>query len=278
MAKQRSHQLNAPNRAPSRTRHRPLHRALRGVANLLGSGAFVLLGLSVLGLVAAITLASTHTPAAQPARALQPGIDVPNSTAGDGSWIPIRSTSPGDIIAAARRSELFNERGSVGGDHVTNISRLGAPVLVHALQPPGAAASTYPDFYVLPILDNKGTTTDAAELQLNANHTAIQVIAIVTYSEPRTRGSIPRMDAAKARGALNAQHHTSLRQGTAAELVYFPGDAAAQQTGQITWAGGGEFPADPIWLMSGADRREYVVGTDGHVYDLSQLPIVPAGQ
>jgi hypothetical protein len=39
------------------------------------------------------------------------------------------------------------------------------------------------------------------------------------------------------------------------------------------WPGGGEFPADPIWLMPGTDGRHYLVGDDGRTYAPEQLPM-----
>jgi hypothetical protein len=135
----------------------------------------------------------------------------------------------------------------------------------------------YPDFYVVPILDSTGAATDAAELSLNPSHTAIQVIAIVTYSQPHAQGAIARMTASSAVASVASQQHSALRSGAAPWLVYFPADAAAQETGQVTWTGGGEYPADPIWLVPGADGRDHVVGVDGRVYSPAQLPLIKAG-
>lgn len=253
------------------------------IARALSPGGLLLLGLALLGLAAAMALGATYTPPARVAGGVQPNANdsnANNTNANNGNggqggvWIPLRSTAPADIIAAARRSQLFKDNGPDGGDHITDVSRLGVPVLVRAIQPPGAANGAYPDFYVLPILDRNGAASSAAELQLNQSHTAIHVIAIVTYSAPRVHGVVAMPDPTSAQGALSAQRHLALRPGAAPVLAYFPGDAAAQEMGQVTWMGGGEFPADPIWLMAAANGHQYVVGTDGHVYDISQLPMV----
>lgn len=252
-----------------------IQRHLRsGLTGLLGGGAFVLLGLSVVAVAAVIALTMTHAPASQLSASGSSSVRAGNGSSGGGDWIPLRSTAPRDIIAAARRSELFNERSNLPGDHVSNLSHLGAPVMVTALQPPGAKAGTYPDFYVLPILDNKGVVTDAAELQLNAQHTAIHVIAIITYTQPRAQGVIQRMTPAAAQAAVHNQRHVTFQANAATTLIYFPGDPVLQETGQVVWTGGGEFPADPVWLVRGADGSEYVVGDDGKVYDISQLPMI----
>lgn len=262
----------------SRAAHRTSSQVRRRYFGLLGNGAFVLLGISLLGLAAVVALATMRAPTSGvPARA-QAGSNITNLPMGAGDWIPLRSHTASDIIAAARRSELFNEHSNDGGDHVSNVSHLGLPVLVRAIQPPGVAPGTYPDFYVLPILGSSGAATDAAELQLNATHTAIHVIAIVTYAQPHAQGSVSHMNAATAQSTLHTQRHTDLRAGTAPTLVYFPADPVAQELGQVPWTGGGEFPADPIWLTPGADGHNYVVGTDGRVYDVAQLPMISTGK
>lgn len=261
-----------------RSEYHVASRSYRRFGRLLGNGAFVLLGIAALGLAAVLALATVHTPARGLVPGAHAGANITNRPAAAGDWIPLHSNSTGDIIAAARRSELFNEHSNDGGDHVSRLARLGVPVLVRAIQPPSAASGTYPDFYVLPILDSSGAATDAAELQLNATHTAIHVIAIVTYAQPHVQGAISRLDAAAAQSTLRARRHIDLRSGAMPTLVYFPADPVAQETGQITWTGGGEFPADPIWLTPGADGHNYVVGTDGQVYDVAQLPMISAGK
>lgn len=278
VANHHSHRPDSIQRSTSRARRgHAAHSFYRTLAGVLGYAAFLLLVLSALGLVVVLALAATRAPTSGLAGGIHAGSNALNRPSGDGDWIILRSTLPTDIIAATRRSELFNEHGSVTGDHVSNLSRLGTPIFVRALQPPGAAAGEYPDFHVLPILDNKGAVTDAAELELNPTHTAIHVIAIVTYAQPHAQGVVPRLSPAAAQAALSTQHHMALRSGTTPTLVYFPADATAQETGQASWSGGGAFPADPIWLTPGADGREYVVGTDGRVYDIAQLPMVHDG-
>lgn len=199
--------------------------------------------------------------------------------AGSGNvWIPLASNNPVDILVAVRKSTLFTEQHADAGDHVHDLSRLGAPLLVHALQPAGGSTGTvvWPDFYVIPILDAHGNTTDAAEAQLNPSHTAIHVIAIVTYTTPRSGGAIAALPASAAVGAVQAHAHTTLRAGAQPQLIYFPADAAAQQAGVVVWRGGGEFPADPIWFVPGADGQEHFVGDDGAVYAVGQLPMIRA--
>lgn len=71
---------------------------------------------------------------------------------------------------------------------------------------------------------------------------------------------------------IEPSHHMKQRSGTRAELVYFPLDAQQQQTGELGWTSGGQFPADPFWLIDGADGQEHFVGSDGTVYYSNQIP------
>jgi len=191
-------------------------------------------------------------------------------------WIALRSTAPSDIIAAARSSTLFREQRSGTGDHMQDLSRLGTPVLVQPLQPSatlGGQTVVYPDFYVLPILNAAAATTDAAELELNPAHTAIHAIALVTYTQPRPQGRIALLQARDALANVAARAHVSPRAGSQPRLVYLPLDAQAQAMGQLVWKAGGELPADPLWLVPGADGQEHLAGNDGNVYLPSQVPV-----
>lgn len=266
----------------SRRFTRPRSRSTRakslrwnGWSAVFGNASFLLLGLAVVAVVGALAIAGCKPGpniGANPANI--PRTATPTTQAAPGEWIPLRSTAAADIQAAARQSSLFQGDQSESGDHA-DLSRLGTPVFVRAILPAGAPAGLYPDFYVIPILDATGAATDAAELELNPARTTIQVIAIVTYSQPHADGAVARLADSAAVAAVSAQHHSALRTGASPQLIYFPADPAAQQT--AAWTGGGEFPADPIWLIPGADGRDHLVGDDGRAYSLDQLPLVAAG-
>ena len=186
-------------------------------------------------------------------------------------WIPLRSESAADIIAAARQSPLFTVDRSGNGDYVKDLSHIGTPVFVRALH--AVNAPSLPDCYVIPVHDGTGMTMAAAELEINSPHTAILVMAIVTYSKLHPHDTITRLSLPDALTAVESQHHTALRGGARAQLVYFPVNAYSQATGKIMWVAGGEYPADPLWFIPGADGQDHIVGADGHVYYANQLPI-----
>ncbi|MEO7003122.1 MAG: hypothetical protein ABI068_15000, partial [Ktedonobacterales bacterium] len=179
---------------------------------------------------------------------------------GQPQWITLRSQAPADIIAAARQSTLFRVDRSGNGDYVKDLSHLGSPKLVLALRTGGWTATTMPDFYILPVSGPTGATIAAAELALNPTHTAIQVIAIVTYTKALPHDTIGRMSMRQSLAAISAQRHVALRASAQPHLVYFPVNTVSQQTGKIIWLAGGEYPADPIWMIPGADGKTYVVG------------------
>jgi hypothetical protein len=257
-------------------------RPLRALTSV---GPFLLFGLALVTTGLVVALAARHVAVG---RAAMSAITGPQRTgrastapvaagAAGMTWIPLRSQAPGDILAAARQSPLFQAHRADEGDHEQDLSRLGQPVLVHAVQPSNrTSAYAWPDVYVLPILDAAGNTVAAAEVELNPAHTAVHVTSIVTYAQPRPHGSIARQSSATAVSTLAAQQHVALRLDTTPQLVYFPLDARFQNAGSAgsgAWTAGGTFPADPAWLVMGADGLQRLVGTDNSVYLVSQLPM-----
>jgi hypothetical protein len=253
-------------RSPSRPKRfahaRRAARRLFGVA--LGYGTFAMLGLAALACALAVAGAIQSAPVSS---AAGPGTE-PDVAGQD--WTPLRSAAPADILDAARRSPLLAQQ-TADGDASIDVARLGTPVLVRGLSRPGSAAT--PDFYVIPALDRSGRATDAVEMELNAAHTAGRVVATLTFARPRRDGGIARMSASQAVARVARARHTAPQTDAQPRLIYFPMDAQAQVMGKLTWKAGGEFPADPLWLVPAADGREYVVGTNGKVYTISQLPI-----
>lgn len=245
------------------------------MARFAGNGVFVLLGLAVLGVIAALSLAVAHQPTSTATGRSAPdgaAASTQAALAGQAVWIPLHSTAPADILAAARHSTLLAQQRTDGSDHVTDVSRLGTPVLVQPLWPETLNHVPLADFYIVPILNAHGDATDAAELELNASHTAIHVVAIVTYATAHPQGAVAVKSAQAALATVSARARVPLRASAQPRLVYFPLDAQAQQTGQLVWNSGGEFPGDPVWLVPGADGHDRIVGNDGALYLSTQIP------
>lgn len=109
----------------------------------------------------------------------------------------------------------------------------------------------------------------------DAARAAINVIAIVTYAQPRRGGAIARQTASVAAATVASRAHVAPRAGAAPRLVSFAGDAQAQEMGTAVWTAGGQSPADPIGLVPGSDGQDHLAGNDGKVYRISQLSMNP---
>lgn len=157
------------------------------------------------------------------------------------------------------------------------LSDLGTPVLVQALRTP-----TTPNVrgcYIVPILsaknpDPSSNVVGLVSAVLNPAHTAIQVGGISGNSDG-PGASWPRVGSAyTAIAAVQVQHHVGLRTGTQPTLVYLLIDEFALKSGKAVWTGGGKGAADPVWLIQGTDGKSHIVGTDGRVYYISQIPLM----
>jgi hypothetical protein len=242
------------------------------LASVAGNAVFLLLALAVIGLLAGV--ASCGAGASPTAGAGTSGDPTATAAASGDEWIPLRSQSPADILAAARGGSLFKDAQSGTGDGAPDLSRLGIPVFVQALRPAGATADQVPDFDVVPVLNEAGAATDAIELALNPARRAVQEVAIITYRAPQAGGSVAQLQADQAIQLVAAQRHVAVQANGQPYLVYFPFDPQAQadQNTESVWMGGGALPADPIWLVPAADGGTYLAGNDGAVYTPGQLP------
>lgn len=195
-------------------------------------------------------------------------------------WIPLRSNSPADIIAAARANLPTYSPGS-DSFNITTSSPTGTPVLVLALR--DSDIPQPPDFYVVPFLTASGAPVADVTLELNANHTAVRQGGIFSGGS-RPQGILWQHSAAQAVSALEAQRHVALMAGFKPVLVYWPVNASHFETGEITWNGGSLGPTIPAWLLRGTNSQYYIMANDqaddGHIYALSEMPLhtlPPAG-
>lgn len=258
-------------KAAARRHERRTQRRGRIARWLVGNLAYVFLGGAVVLFAVVAIAAAQHIPGGTAEGATDSASAAATANAGTG-WISLTAQSPRAIIEAARQSSLFNVNRTNGGDYLRDLSRLETPVYVRALRVTGGV--TLPDYYIIPIDDASGRMVGAAELALNSAHTAVQLTAIITYNTPRPHGQLPLVQRSAAVTDLARQRSAALRSNAQPELVYIPIDATALQTGAITWNGGGQYPADPVWVIPGSDGADHVVGTDSHVYAIGDLPVM----
>jgi hypothetical protein len=92
--------------------------------------------------------------------------------------------------------------------------------------------------------------------------------------EPRYSNPFPYLSAEQAIALLKQQRGVGTKADPAPELVFLPINVGLpEQPGPAwNWRGGGAVPGDPIWLLAGADGRDYLVGEDKRVYTLHDIP------
>jgi len=252
-------------RTLARRQERRKGKAQRVAKALLGNLVYIFLGGAVLLFAVALISAAQHIPSSAAS-------DSSTTTNYSSGWIPLTSNSSSAIIAAARKSALFNVNRKGSGDFLKDLSHLETPILVRALQAPGSVVM--PDYYIIPIDNAAGKMVGAAELELNASHTSVQVTSIDTYTTAHPHGQVSHVAKSAALTDLSTQRRVTLRSGAQPQLVYIPIDAAALETGQVVWNGGGTSPTDPVWLIPGADGQNHLVGADGHAYEMSSVPVM----
>jgi hypothetical protein len=192
---------------------------------------------------------------------------VPACATPDPGWIPLSAQTPAAVVAAMKQTWIFQIDLNDGGDHVQDLSHLGTPFLVRGLARSGR---TVPDYYVLPIMDAHSYVTDVGMFELKPDHSALRFSAISGFDG---RYPIVRQTEKGAITALWQQHHMALKQNTRPYLIYLVIDAASLETGQVTWNAGGLGPTIPLWLLQGADGKNYVFGNDGKIYSQSEIPL-----
>ena len=231
---------------------------------LLGNLAYVFLGGAVLLFAAILIAAAQHIPSSAAS-------DTSATTNYSSGWIPLKSTSSSAIIAAARQSTLFNVNRKGKGDFLKDLSHLETPVLVERSD---TGKRRHARLLHHPHRQCEGQMVGAAELELNASHTSVQVTSIVTYTSAHPHGQVSHVAKSAALTDLSSQRRIALRSGAQPQLVYIPIDATALETGEVVWNGGGTSPTDPVWLIPGADGQNHLVGTDGHAYAMSSVPVM----
>lgn len=244
------------------------------------------IGLFLAGSVVAFTIVLISQPApsntSTPQTPTQAGVDTtaqPGSTTPHPSWVGIKSSQSSDIIAAARATTTFQNVMTAQtplGDALRK-GTLGTPVLVQAYRPtPGML-----DTWVIPVLQG-GDAHVVAMLDFAYDKAQHRLYA-TTFAGPFAPGDppygqpFPKLAADEALSQVQNKRHITEMAGAQPQLVYFPIDLD-KTTGphaSMQWTGGGQFADTAIWLVHGADAKDYFVGNDGEVYTPDQLPLSP---
>lgn len=204
-------------------------------------------------------------------------------------WVSLSSTSPADILRAARATSTFKAVSSApqtAAGRALRADPLGTPVLVHAYRPtPGMN-----DVWVIPVLTPGSTSATAGHVVMlldfaydPAHHRlrALSFAGPFVAGDPAYGQPFPRMSTLQAlatfalrqpRGSLPAAALSHAQ----TELVYFPVNLDRLNDPQHpqTWTGGGQFPDLAVWRVSMPGVADTIIGVDGRSYASSQLPLV----
>lgn len=236
-----------------------------------------------------------------------PPTSTPTPPTTSAEWRPLASTSPQDVLKAARSTHAYQEalhatQTSLG--QALRTGTLGTPVLVHAYRPkPGML-----DVWVIPLLGPTGTTpgttpgataADASgnthvvallDFAYDAQHHRIRALTFAgpfVPSDPEYNQPFPRIPATMALATVaRIKGAKALLPGVEPQLIYFAADLDRLNAPNATthWTGGGQFPDLAIWYIPGATSANasstltttansgYIVGLQGTVYTPNQLP------
>jgi hypothetical protein len=221
----------------------------------------------------------------------QTGSPAQIQTTTDG-WIPLSSTSPSDVIAAATASPLY-QTASVSSQtrlgQAIQHGHLGTPQLVRAYHSPGSY-----DVWVIPLLQGSGGATDTSasvvalfDLEYDQAH---QRVRATSFSGPFVAGDpeygqpFPLISAQVASARFHSYAQSSHIQAPETadmrpQLMYFAAPLS-MMTGphpKIIWHGGGQFPDLAIWRLSDSAGKDYFAGINGEMYTGAQLPLATTG-
>lgn len=302
MSRKSSQRARASRRARTASERRwqavgSLLRRLRVVA--LAIGAVVAVG------AFALALASAAPPEGSAAGSQGSAAPAPN-------WVTLASTSPADVIRAARATQAFqdvyNAPQTLSG-HALRGGTLGTPVLVHVYRPTPGLLDVYVIPVIAPALAPAGSHIvmlldfryDRAHGRLRAETFAGPFVP----SDPEYGQPFPRLSAQQALARFTAQQGAVTQQSAAqtgvggaagaavaaavgfgaapsavtpqTELIYFPAnlDQLNNASHPVTWTGGGQFPDLAVWRIGAPGRPDTIIGIDGRSYSVAQLPLAP---
>jgi hypothetical protein len=263
---------------PERDRHRGRTRGRRErqqrrrarVVRSLRTGA---LGLFLLGMIAAFAIVLALPDAAPASTAAAGGAHAGND------WVSLRSTTPADLLAAARSTTMYQEVAASPQTRMGQALRtgtLGTPVLVRAYR----STRGMPDVWVVPVLATGSHVVALLDFAYDRPHARIRAVSFAgpfVPADPEFGQPFPRLSSSAALARAQQAHRLSLVSGQQPQLVYFPANLNALNDphSKLKWSGGGQFADLAVWRMPTTSGQDYLVGVDGVVYGAAQLPLAP---
>ena len=190
-------------------------------------------------------------------------------------WFAIGSGTPAAAAAAIAGSKDF-----LGVAAQYGCPLLDTPALVYSY-----GARTGMDYYdddhwVVSVRDNTGMRCGLADFVFDRANMRLRFssFGVLTPQDPHSRQVFPYVSPSVAVAQLRSQRKLTPLSGTVLKLIFFPINPSFPDLNSPVhkWAGGGNSAMNPIWYMVGADRRDYFMGEDMHVYTQTDLPIATA--
>jgi hypothetical protein len=188
------------------------------------------------------------------------------------NWSSVTSESAAAVTQAIEQSV----------DYISMQSRFGytsldTPGLVHAFAAHTGISYYDDDHWIVSVRNASGMRCGIFDYVYDqANHRLrFSSYGVITSGDPHHTLAFPYVSATTAVQALWSQRGLHLKGGVQPELIFFPiNPAFGNPTSPVSkWAGGGNSPMLPMWLLVGTDGRNYFIGTDLSVYNQSSLPI-----
>ncbi len=193
------------------------------------------------------------------------------ATTGDAATygVAIPDESPGAVKTLLAAQPFYLRSGEV--------SIPGAPVLAHPIRMHTGSDFSDCPHWLLPEFDTDGHLVAMQDYVYDPIHRRARFsdAGLIFPGDPRYSSPFPYLSAEQASALLKRARGVDTLPQPAPELVFLPIDVGVPEKHGPAWGwrGGGAIPSDPIWLLAGADGRDYVIGTDKRVYTLDDLPL-----
>ena len=190
----------------------------------------------------------------------------------DPGWFSISIESPTAIATAITKSSDYAGIVSHYG-----CAALDTPVLVHAYDAHTGNSYYDDDHWVVSARNATGMRCGIFDFVYDRTQQRLRFSSygVLTAQDPHSALAFPYTSSVTAIAALQSQRKLGVMAGTQPELMFFPIDPSFPVlTSPVhKWAGGGNSAMNAMWHIVGADRHDYFVGTDLHVYVQQDLPI-----
>lgn len=158
-----------------------------------------------------------------------------------------------------------------------DVSIPGTPVLAHPIRMHTGTDFSDCPHWLLPEFDAAGHLVAMVDYVYDDSHKLARFSAagLIFPNDPRFSNPFPYLSAEQAIALLKRARGVDTLRQPAPELVFLPIDLGLPEKHGPAWGwqGGGAIPSDPIWLLAGADGRDYFIGADERVYTLHDLPL-----